>query len=433
LGIAVTHNQLSEKKVAKTGWSDAQKASVIEELNFTLAHPAFRSSHRCVDLLRHLVHQAAVGGGEGIKERTLGIEVFGRDADYDVNVDPIVRRTANEIRKRLAQCYMETNRSHAVKIHLERGSYCLEFEFAPVGERPPETTEPKTPSLSPGESTLQGQETVHRKWIAGFLRRKWSLGVAVGLLVAVASLLFIYYNAFRPSRYMLWKPLLDSGDRITICLSDRTPLIISGGNSSSQANDNVSDLLQTSPAIIVHGATQDTAFLDVNVAHAISTMLLGFKKQTILQPSSVLKFQDFRQGPTVLIGGANNPWAILWLSKLRYSIHVDPVSQDKWIQDAQNPTMHDWKIEAKPQNSDVSYDYAIITRFFNGETGQWMMVLSGLEKHGTEAAGNMVSDPESAKLLPPIARSKGNFQIVLKISVIRESTGHIDPLAVHSW
>jgi len=430
----VTQTHQSEENGTRPGWSDAQHASVIEELNFILAHPAFKSSHRCVELLRYLVHHAAGGSEEGIKERTLGIEVFGRSPDYDVNLDPIVRRTANEIRKRLAQCYLETDRPHAVRIRLERGGYCPEFEFA-LEEGPPEAPEPNASLTSPQEPMLRRQKTLHLKWIAGSLRRKWILGIAAGLLVVVACLFFIHYDAFRSSQYMVWKPLLDSGNRITICLSDRTPLIISGGGSKSaaQATNDVNDLLQTSPTIIVHGVTQDTAFIDVNVAHAISTLLTGFNRQTNLQPSSVLKFQDFRQAPTVLIGGANNPWALTWLSRLRYSIQVDPVTQDKWIQDAQNSTMRDWRIEAKPQNGDTSYDYAIISRFYNKETGQWMMALCGLEKHGTEAAGDLVADPEFAKSLPSIARSKGDFQIVLRTSVIRESTGHIEILAVYAW
>jgi hypothetical protein len=40
---------------------------------------------------------------EPLKERTLGVEVFGRRADYDTNQDPMVRASAAEIRKPIAQ------------------------------------------------------------------------------------------------------------------------------------------------------------------------------------------------------------------------------------------------------------------------------------------------------------------------------------------
>lgn len=40
-----------------------------------------------------------------LKERTIGVEIFGRPSDYETSADPIVRVKATEIRKRLAQHY----------------------------------------------------------------------------------------------------------------------------------------------------------------------------------------------------------------------------------------------------------------------------------------------------------------------------------------
>ena len=54
-----------------------------------------------------MIGQTLLGRPELLKERTLGIEIFGRDADYDTASDPIVRVTATEIRKRIAQYYQE--------------------------------------------------------------------------------------------------------------------------------------------------------------------------------------------------------------------------------------------------------------------------------------------------------------------------------------
>ena len=42
-----------------------------------------------------------------LKERTLGVEVFGREPGYDTNADPVVRISAGEVRKRIAQYYHE--------------------------------------------------------------------------------------------------------------------------------------------------------------------------------------------------------------------------------------------------------------------------------------------------------------------------------------
>ena len=80
--------------VAHPSWSEPQRDAVAEEMNRILDHPTFKSSKQCVALLHYLIEHVLDGNHEGVKERTLGVEVFGRDPDYDTNTDPIVRRTA---------------------------------------------------------------------------------------------------------------------------------------------------------------------------------------------------------------------------------------------------------------------------------------------------------------------------------------------------
>jgi len=50
------------------------------------------------------------------KMRTAGVEVFGRKPDYDNNSDLIVRVTATELRKKLAQYHYEDGHSDEIRI-----------------------------------------------------------------------------------------------------------------------------------------------------------------------------------------------------------------------------------------------------------------------------------------------------------------------------
>jgi hypothetical protein len=45
----------------------------------------------CQNLLRYLVEKSGKGGEESLKERVIGVEVFGRSPDYNTGDDPIVR------------------------------------------------------------------------------------------------------------------------------------------------------------------------------------------------------------------------------------------------------------------------------------------------------------------------------------------------------
>ena len=94
-----------------------------------LASPLFKKSRRFPNLLRFVVERSLHGHAEPLKERTLGIEVFGREPDYDTNLDPVVRTTAVEIRKRIAQYYHEAGHENEIRIDFPAGSYLPEFRM----------------------------------------------------------------------------------------------------------------------------------------------------------------------------------------------------------------------------------------------------------------------------------------------------------------
>ena len=122
----------SEASVAPSAPEPAVDAvSIREQLDRILASPLFRNSKRYPSLLRYVVEQALDGHASDIKERTLGIEVFGRPPDYDTNVDPVVRISAAEIRKRIAQYYHDGGHENEIRIDIPLGSYIPEFR-APV-------------------------------------------------------------------------------------------------------------------------------------------------------------------------------------------------------------------------------------------------------------------------------------------------------------
>src|SRR3984885_9547472 len=92
----------------------------------------FKNSRRYPALFRYIVEETLEGRGEFLKERLLGVQVFGRPAGYDTASDPIVRVTIAEIRKRIAQYYYEEAHESEMRIELLPGSY--EPEFRPRKE-----------------------------------------------------------------------------------------------------------------------------------------------------------------------------------------------------------------------------------------------------------------------------------------------------------
>src|SRR5258708_5453476 len=116
-----------EGAVVTSCFSLQEAEEIRAQLERVLNSQQFRSSRRCQILLRHVTEQTLAGDTVALKERTLGINVFGRPADYDTSQDPVVRATAAEIRKKLAQYYQEPAHEAETRIELVSGSYIPEF------------------------------------------------------------------------------------------------------------------------------------------------------------------------------------------------------------------------------------------------------------------------------------------------------------------
>ena len=102
--------------------TDADREAVREQVGRILASTLFRNSRRFPSFLHHTVEHALNGTSDLLKERTLGIEAFGRDVDYDTAQDPVVRMTAAEVRKRLVQYYQAPEHEDELRISFQPGS-----------------------------------------------------------------------------------------------------------------------------------------------------------------------------------------------------------------------------------------------------------------------------------------------------------------------
>ena len=110
----------------------AREQAVRAELNRLLESSAFRTSKRSREFLEYVVEHTIKGPAGALKERSIGVELFQLPQDFDTGQRTIVRVTANEVRKKLAQHYhAESNSYHPVSIDLPPGSYSAEFRWEP--------------------------------------------------------------------------------------------------------------------------------------------------------------------------------------------------------------------------------------------------------------------------------------------------------------
>ncbi|MCJ8273185.1 MAG: hypothetical protein MJK04_27765, partial [Psychrosphaera sp.] len=78
---------------------------IQQALGEILASPFFAKAVRPASFLRYVVNSTLNDKNEQIKGYTIGIEVYGRDVDFDPQEDNIVRVNAGRVRQKLAEYY----------------------------------------------------------------------------------------------------------------------------------------------------------------------------------------------------------------------------------------------------------------------------------------------------------------------------------------
>ena len=108
----------------------AKPDEIRQQLRAILSSPAFLGSKRSQQFLEYVCDKSLNGDVASLKERIIAIEVFGRQPESDLGEDTIVRVSAREVRKRLAQYYLSADGVVSpVKIDLPSGSYAPEFHL----------------------------------------------------------------------------------------------------------------------------------------------------------------------------------------------------------------------------------------------------------------------------------------------------------------
>lgn len=159
--------------------SEQEKNDLLKKI---LESQEFKDSKRFAELLQFLVSHTVPG--ESLKETTIAIDFFGREANFDPGKDSFVRSYISNLRKKLEHYYL-MHPDFEYRITIPKGHYNI--EFISRGERISEK-----PSFK--------------------IKKAYIIYAAVGILALLASVLFVL-NATKPfvgSNEMRNNPLLSN-------------------------------------------------------------------------------------------------------------------------------------------------------------------------------------------------------------------------------
>ncbi|MCO5089381.1 MAG: hypothetical protein M9917_00005, partial [Bosea sp.] len=112
------------------GRLDERAAAIIRaELDHVLASDAFRAAPQLSAFLSFVVGRTLAGRAAELKGYTIAVEGLGRPADFNPQLDPIVRVEAGRLRRALAQYYAGDGDGDAVRISMPVGGYVPVFTW----------------------------------------------------------------------------------------------------------------------------------------------------------------------------------------------------------------------------------------------------------------------------------------------------------------
>ncbi|WP_187290235.1 hypothetical protein [Terriglobus saanensis] len=427
---------------------EISRSAVLEQLEKIVANSHFCHSKRYPSFLRFVVEETLAGHTDVLKERNLGTEVFGRQSDYDTNADPIVRVTAGEIRKRLAQYYHEPGHEHELRIELPLGSYvphfappahrrqaadasvALEAASAPLPLEQDASVVPSAPS-SPVVLFPAAEIPASTPW------RRWPLLIAfsaVGLCVLAIGLYLSFFSraSFHDAgTKFFWQPIVSSSNPALVIIGvhsmdskGRTLPVDTVGSSEQKEPQNMMSLMSRYEMVPISDIVGYSKITNLLTRHARTYQTEGSGEATLDQ---------LRHGPVILIGGLDNVWTIRLTASLRYRFFAKTELLNG-IEDSKDPSKL-WMFDnALPAHGNAR-DYAIVASYFDTTIEQQVVIAAGVGRSGTVAATEFITSTANLNAwLKQAKLSPGqNVELVLATDLLDGEPGPPHVIASSTW
>jgi hypothetical protein len=436
-----------------------QDPRVEEALNKILDSTAFAASKQNQALLKYLVARSQQEDDGSLKERMIGVNVFGRSHDYSTGDDPIVRARVGEVRKRLAKYYQsELADQHTVRFAIPTGSYRVTFSYPdakPDSEEDSGRSDELESEDSPSESvTLPRPITTERAFPRSFASfNRWLILLAT-FAVGVTLLMGVIHH--RDSRRVsvrddFWSPLLDSSQTVVIYLGQNSAYMPTQSymrhireshpfDEDEKRGTDVS-LEDLSPGEKLEAgdvyAENNDLISAGNIAATvqIASLLGSLRRNADVRTGEGLSAEDLEHASAVFIGGFDNKWTMQISDVLPFRFKIIAGETDAIVEQAGQRRA--WMTHlAGPIRGAADKEYAIVARLSSSVFRRPVIVAAGLRSAGTRAAGDFVANPivlgKFLETLPPDWRQK-NLEAVLQVDMVKGVPGTVRPIAFSVW
>lgn len=421
-----------------------------------VASSQLRRSARLRDLLQFVCRRRLKEGCTLLHEQEIGVEVFGRSATYDTNVDNIVRANVSELRKRIDAYFEDEGSRETLILELPRGSYVPVFIFRPAAQSKLDIVASPVPASLTAPAPEPEEAPASTWW-----HSSWNRALAVGLvlLFASTSALLLVENlslrrsmdetqhAFYPWRYEptvagFWSNFLDTPQETDVLVPDAS---FSQIQSYSRTSISLHDYLDrsyvgqlqmtgiNSEVRSLLGLSSSLNFVTLSAIKMADNILaldpLKKKMHMYFSREYIPSFID-RDNVIFLGDQRSNPWIQLLESRLNFVEELDHGNLGPVINRSPNAG------EQTTYQQTDTVGYCVVAFLSSPSHGGKFLLIQGTSPEATEAAEFfLMSESQLASFQKRLNVSRfPYFEVLLKTSQVTGTplTATVEAYRIHT-
>ncbi len=392
------------------------------------------------EILLYVSHRVLADHAAAISEQEIGCKVLGRRPDFSPNEDNIVRVQIRHLRKKLEDYFGMEGAAEPLVLTIPKGSYLPHFEPRPehlAEDAMAVSAETPAPVVLPGAG-LPLPKT----------RRTWRTAALVVLLLAGAAFAALIWwrprAVPRPASAAeevqaahedpLWSKIFAPHRQTSVVVADTNLVMVqdildSDVPLSEYFNGGYPEKLigrvpnrELQAALRLISARQYTSLGDAILAPKFMDLGHRYGAQTNLRYSRYISAREFKTGNFVLIGSRRGiPWEQLFESQLNFDLEEDHATRlyhlrNKSPLPGERPV---YGVSSGGRANEVTYaDIALLPNLTG--TG-YVLILSGIDMTGTEAAGELVTSPDFGATLTKLLNSRAGQPPASYIEILLEA------------
>jgi hypothetical protein len=452
---AAAEAKKQERRIPSVIESDEDLELFRQHLKEIIEGTAFRGSQRSAQFLAYVVEQAIAGQCNTLKERTIGVELFGRSPTYDTGEDAIVRVTASDVRRRLLQHYGRFGAASEFRISLPPGHYVPEI----VRESRPPAAAPPLETVSPhSRATDADTEIAPASPAAKSLRSPtWRPFLALVVVLCAVNLLawlivYRHRNQSEPNpavAVLPWTVLLHNSRPTMLVSSDPnigeiqrlTDEPVSISDYANQIYIPPRNSLSPELLHFAHDVLRGDKAANVDVGVVANVAELAQRTgggRLAIRAARNLRLDELdTENNFIFIGSPlTDPWTRLFDDHLDFRFVYDKAAHTEFIVNAHPRVGEAATYVPTAKGFATGQSFATVSFIGNPNHSGQVLMLAGLNAEGTKVTGELAT--HLADLSGVLSRcgidpkeQLQHFQLLLRLSMMAGSPTRWDVLACH--